>query len=181
MRKNTGQIVRRYAAALFESAAEAKAVEPVAAQAEVLARAFTPDVLGFFVNPGVAETAKAETLASLIEGAKVNPILANFLKLLLANKRMPLVAEILREFLRKSDESLGIARVELVTAHTVGADEARQFEQALAQSLKKKIVLSQKVDESLKAGYLVRIGNTIVDASLKTRLQGLKDALTQGV
>ena len=76
---------------------------------------------------------------------------------------------------------LGIARVELVTAHVVSVEEARQFEQALQQSLNKKIVLSQKVDESLKAGYLVRIGNTIVDASLKTRLQGLKEALSQGV
>jgi F-type H+-transporting ATPase subunit delta len=181
MRKNAGQIIRRYASALFESALEAGAVEPVSAQGEGLAQVFTPEVLSFFANPGISEQVKHETLAGVLEGAKAHAILINFLKLLLANKRFALAAEVLRDFQRRADAQLGIARVTLVTARGVDANEALEFERALSESLKKKVVLSRSVDASIKAGYVVKIGNTLVDASLKSRLQGLKESLSQGV
>ncbi|MCA2961845.1 MAG: ATP synthase F1 subunit delta [Silvanigrellales bacterium] len=181
MKKNAGQIIRRYAAALFESANEASAVAPIAEHAEALAQALTPEVLSFFVNPVFADAVKLETLRELSKSVGAHAVLTNFLALLLANGRFVVTAEVLREFLRLADEKLGVARVDLVTPRAIGDDEAKEFEKALSDALQKKVVISRKIDAGLKAGYVVKIGNTVVDASLKSRLQGLKESLSQGV
>jgi F-type H+-transporting ATPase subunit delta len=181
MRKNAGQIIRRYAAALFESASEGGSVESVAITAHALERALTPESLGFFVNPGVSAAAKEETLAEVLKASQAPEVLRTFLSLLIVNKRFAVAPDILREFLRLSDVKLGIARVELITARPLDDGQEAEFEKALGSALRKKVVITKKVDADLKAGYVVKIGNTLVDASLKSRLQNLKESLTQGV
>jgi len=181
MRKNAGQIIRRYALALFESADEAGAVEPVAVHADGLGQALSPEVLAFFVNPGISDAIKQETFSEVLRGIGAHVVLSNFMKVLVANKRIVLAGDVLREFMRLADEKLGIARVELVTPGPLSDAEAQEFEKALEGALKKKVIISKRIDADLKAGYVVKIGNTIVDASLKSRLQSLKESLSQGV
>lgn len=181
MKKSTGQIVRRYSTALFESALQAGAVAEIAPQAQLLVHALTRDVVEFFTNPRYNDAAKLELIESLVTGIKAHQVLAETLRLILANRRMPIVGEILENFLVRADEHQGITRADLVTAKSISSDEVKEFESALSGALKRKIILSQQVDESIKAGYIIKIGNTIVDASLRSRLVGLKESLSQGV
>lgn len=181
MRKNSGQIIRRYAAALFESASEASAVAPIAEHAEGLAQALTPEALSFFVNPMYSEAQKREALSELTKALNAHSVLTNFLSLLLDNGRFVATADVLREFLRLADEKLGVARACLVTPRAIDDAEAGEFEKALGAALQKKVVMSRKIDAGLKAGFVVKVGNTVVDASLKSRLLGLKESLSQGV
>jgi len=181
MKSNPGQIVRRYATALFEAALESGALEQIADEADGFTKVFSPEVISFFINPGFTPEVKQQTIEEMTRGSSVHAILGGTFKLLLANKRIALVTEVLGDFLRKADTHRGIARVSLYTAHAITAEETREFEKALGDSLKKKVVLTQSVDASLKAGYVVKIGSTLVDASLKSRLQSLKETLSQGV
>jgi F-type H+-transporting ATPase subunit delta len=91
------------------------------------------------------------------------------------------VSEILGEFLSQTDIRLGVCRAELITARPVSQAQASEFEVHLGKCLNKKTILSSRIDTTLKAGYIVKIGNTLIDASLKTKLSRLKDTLIQGV
>lgn len=181
MRKSSGPIVRRYATTLFELSSEAKDLQDTAAQVRALQQLLTPELVTFFKSPRHSAESKAEVLEVLVQGLKASPTMAGFLRLLMANGRLEVLPGIVAEFLLRADAHFGISRVTLSTARPLSSAELGEFEAALSQSLQKKLVLSTEVDESLLAGVLVRIGNTLVDASLKAKLMNLKESLTQGV
>ena len=181
MKKSSGNIIRRYAKALFESAHSQEKVQLVSEEAQNWAEVFKPDMISFFVNPGVSQAIKKEMLREICDAQASTELLRNFFHMLVDNDRFVFVAEILHDVVKKCDEFLQIARIEMVTASPLSPEEGEGFRAALADSLKKQVVLSFKVDASLRAGCIVKIANTLVDASLRSRLQSLKESLSQGV
>jgi F-type H+-transporting ATPase subunit delta len=181
MKKNAGQIVRRYASALFEASSESSEVEKMSKDAEGLAKVFSPEMLSFFVNPAVELVQKKSLLDELLISSEVSTVFLKFFHLLIDNKRFIFVSEVLKEFVKMADEKLGIARVDLVTSHLLSDSDCVEFTRALELALKKKIVMTQVVDPALRAGCVVKIGNTFIDASLQARLQSIKESLSQGV
>ncbi len=181
MMKHAGQITRRYATALFELAVENNAVPEIASQAKAIVGAVDESIASMMVNPGYPEEAKSEVMKTLIQAVGAHPVFKGFLELILANRRFVFLRGILSEFLSRADTHLGISRVDLYTARPVSSGELSEFEASLSDAMKSKVIITPKVDETLKAGYLIKIGNTIVDASLRSRLANLKESLSQGV
>lgn len=181
MKKSSGQIVRRYSVAMFESAVESKSVAEVTSQVRMMSNAFCADIQEFFMSPRIEESQKISVIESLIQEKKLAPALAGTLRVLLANGRFSLITEVLADYLVKSDALEGIVRAEVVSAHALSASEVKEFESSLALALKQKVTLSQSVDSALRAGFIVKMGNTVVDASLRSRLLSLKESLSQGV
>ena len=181
MKKNLGKIIGRYAQALFDASLESKELEAVSKQAEGLAQVFSPEMVSFFVNPGIDLAKKKALLQEIGSATGTSSSVLRFFDLLLDNHRFLVVSEILKAFVVQADAKLGIARVDLVTASALSAVEAAEFSSVLEKALSKKIILKQKTDPSLKAGCVVKIGNTLIDASLQARLQSIKESLSQGV
>lgn len=181
MRKSFGQIIRRYAAALYESALEANAVPEVAQQAKTASAVLDADAIRFFTSPLQADQSKKDTLESFIASIKAHPVLAGIMRVMLENERFLVLKDVLRTFMKMADEFEGIVRADVFAARPLSSVELGEFESALTSAMKKKVILESKIDESLKAGYVIKIGNTIVDASLRSRLVGLKESLSQGV
>lgn len=181
MKSKSGQIVRRYATAFFESALESGALEEIAPQARSLHTVIGESMGELFDNPRIDEERKGEILEELVKHLRLHPILAGLLRVCYGNRRMGIIAPVLEEFLVRSDEHRGIVRVELISARVMGGSEIQEFQSVLSEALKRKVVLASSVEPELKAGYLVKIGNTVIDASLRTRLMNLKESLSQGV
>lgn len=181
MRKSYGQIVRRYATAFFESALEANAVVPVSEQTNALLGVFSAEVVKFFVSPMYAEAEKNDALEAVLSSLKAHDVLAGLLRTMLANNRLEVVSEVLRQFLKEADTQQGILRAEVHSARALSSVELGEIETSLSSASRKKVILASQVDEALKAGYIIKIGNTVVDATLRSRLAGLKESLSQGV
>lgn len=181
MMKSSGQITRRYASALFELASESGKLAQIRDEVAGLNAALTAETVTFFASPRYKDEAKTEVLDLLQKQVKIDETLSRFLRVVLENKRIALVKQILSAFLSRADDQLGIARAEIISAAELDAQELNKFKELLTSALKKKVEITQKVDPTLKAGSIVKLGNTIVDASLRTRLANLKESLSVGV
>lgn len=174
---NITQIARRYAVALFELSVESGTVAQVAEEAKTILGYLNENVRDVFKSPIYSEGEKQALIDTLVSSAKLSQTTGNFLRQLGANRRLSLTSEALTEYLAKADEYAGIQRVEVFSAKQLTAQDLGEFESKLAQVLGKKVIVTPVVDESLKAGYIVKVGNTIIDSSLKSRLTSLKSSL----
>lgn len=181
MSKGSGQIVRRYAAALYELAVENKKVAELREEASLMIQIFDKSILDFFVNPQFKIEQKTEVINTLSTQLKTSETMNKFLQLMLENSRMQIIVQVLKSFITRAEENLKIARIEVVSAQPLDASEIKKFKDALTQTLQRTIEISQSVDPTLKAGSIVKFGNTILDASLQTRLSNLKESLSVGV
>jgi F-type H+-transporting ATPase subunit delta len=170
-------IARPYAKAAFEYARDAKALaewsQGLKAAAEIVA---DPRVAALTKSPqwSAADVIK---LITEVAGAKLDPAMQNFVRVLAENHRLLLLPEIAVHFeaLRSAVENT--VDVEVVSAVPLDAAQADKLERALSTRLKRRVRMQNSVDAELLGGAVVRAGDLIIDGSLKGRLQRLATEL----
>ncbi len=169
---STQFISRRYARAIVELIDEgAKLESGLAKLAKVAA---LPEVRAVLESPAVPAEKKA---AVLIEAAKPNKELKNLVRLLCQRGKAQLLPEIhalVEEMLREAREEL-VAEVESAT----DLDEAAQkrLAEALQRRLGKKVKLKLRRDPELLGGFVVRVGDRLIDCSLRRKLEAMRQAI----
>lgn len=185
MKKFSGPLSRRYGTALFESVKNQKNVDTkefvarVANEAKLFIKHLQKEAIPLFINPLLNLSEKNKLLDSYLQvlgnGNEFSREMVSFLKLLIANDRFQVVAPILGFFLKKAEEFLGVVEAVIVSPRPLSDAEMHEFQSALAQVLNKKIIFSNEIDPSLLSGFVIKLGNVVVDASLKLRLSNLKE------
>lgn len=186
MNKFSGPLARRYGTALFECGLDAvkkgTSFNEFVEITRVLASFFTRKMTGFFVNPTLSLEEKLilldTVLEKILEGRKIPLELKEFLKLMLENHRFSEIQPVLKNFLLRADEHIGVARATISSATKLSESGQAEFSSVLESVLNKKIILESKIDESLRSGFVIKVGNTNVDASLRSRLLNLKESLS---
>lgn len=189
MKKSTGPLARRYGTALYESALEISqksgpsAFEKFTEQARMISDLFDKNIIASFKAPNLPISEKIGLLEELIELSfstakqEISSELMSFLKLLVENDRMSEINPVLNFFLKKSDEFLGLSRVSIFSASKMTPSDMSSFESTLSKAMNKKIICKYEEDPSLLAGFVIKVGNVNIDASLKSRLSSLKESL----
>ncbi len=113
-------------------------------------------------------------LAKLAWGAPLD----RFLWYLVEHRRMDLIGGIAEAFQAMVDERAGKVRVEVSSAKPLNQSTGTRLSKVLSEALGKTVIMKPRVDESLIAGLSVRVGDLLVDGSLKTQLNSLREALT---
>lgn len=180
MKKNAAEIARRYATALVELAQEEGAIVDLLEEVRKV-QTYTPVVMDVFTSPEYSDEERQALLATFAELLKLRPLMVRTLGLILKNRRFVLVPLVMHAYQEKVDGIMGICRATIASARPVEPGVIVEFEQALSKHLGKKVHLVPKVEEDLRAGYVLRVGNSIVDASLKTRLRTLRESMSRGV
>ncbi len=108
---------------------------------------------------------------------ELRPETQNLLRLLIEHRRTSEMPAIRREFERMADEAAGIVIVALTTAVDLDEAERRRYERALADRLGKKVRMEYRHDPGLVAGATVRIGDRLIDGSVRTQLDRLRQRL----
>jgi F-type H+-transporting ATPase subunit delta len=116
----------------------------------------------------------------LIARARVRPTTANFLQVLLRNHRLAHLSEITHSFARELDVRAGLVLAQVTTARTVTPQEQEALRARLAQMTGRNVYLQFAVDEELIGGVVTRIGSTVYDGSVRTRLQQIKQQMAEG-
>ena len=170
-------LARPYAAAVFKRAKETKSSEKWSKTLAFLASILSDQSLAVFVNnPKVSNEQLSGLMLDVSEG-QVDTEGANFLKLLVQNRRLNLVPHIAKIFEEYKAEDEGYLDVDVYVAYQFSKEAKQDFASKLAKRLGKKVNMNVTVDKSLIGGVLVRAGDKVIDGSIKGQLQHMQKAL----
>ena len=173
------EISEVYARSLFEVAAEQQKLETVKEQLGQFADALAADrqVAIFFFSPYFSVEEKKDGLHRAVEGAE--PIFLNFLEALIERHRVPAIYRIRTNFEALYDKVNKHLPVELTSAVELDAKLVESLGRQIGEQTGNKIELSSKVDPEILGGIVLRVGNFILDASIRTRLEQLRREVAQ--
>ena len=137
-----------------------------------------PELRAALRNPELETATKVAVLDELIGGA--DELLRNFLRLAAEKGRIGQIEEIAREFDRLMAREERRLDVELTTARELSDAEARDLLQQIEQAAGRKVEATRKVDPNLIGGFVLQAGSMRVDASVRGRLEGLRQELVRG-
>jgi ATP synthase F1 delta subunit len=168
---------RVYARALYDAAKERGDVEETRQELSdfVAAVRDVPELRAILRNPQIDPRAKAAAIEAITGG--VHDIVRNFLKLLAEKGRISEVEEIERELDRLVAKEQGQISVELTTAQELTDEEAREIVDQIAKASGRPVEATRKVDPSLIGGIVLQAGSFRIDASVRGRLNRLRQEL----
>jgi F-type H+-transporting ATPase subunit delta len=171
-------VARRYVRALFDASLNAKAVDQVESDLKAVDQIMraVPRLARVLHAPTIAGSRKSALLDTAFSG-RVGALTLRFLKLLVDRRREDALGELYNEFRALADEHRGIVQVEVTSAVPLTDAEREALAASLSQRTGKKVQLTVAVDESLLGGLMLRMGDTIVDGSVRTRLARLRERL----
>ena len=163
-----------YARSLFEAALDAGKVDEVREQLGQFADTLdgNREVQVFFFSPYFSTQEKKEGLHAAVDGAE--PIFLNFLELLLENHRMPAIFRIRREYDRLWEHHNRLLPVSVTSAVELDEETVRHIGDRIAEQTGRRIELSSTVEPDILGGIVVRVGNQVLDASIRNRLDTLR-------
>lgn len=135
------------------------------------------DLLEALANPVYPHQAREGVLAAVLAKSDYSQIVKNFLLLLQEKGRIQYLSEISQEYSALVDVLAGIMRATVTSATAVGGDVEERVKATLEKLTGKKIVLEVKEDSELIGGLVARVGDLVLDGSVRTQLESLKDSL----
>jgi len=174
----TQSIPRRYAEALFHLAEETGDTEAIRADMESIAELLrrTPVLHSLLESPDVSDKEKNAFFESIVK-ERVKDSTWLFLQLLLRRKRTALIPDILSEYERMEEEKRGIKRVRVVSAVPLKEDEKDLLVTRLHSLTGKTVLMETAVDKSILGGVVVYVDGKIIDGSIRTELEELRNRL----
>jgi F-type H+-transporting ATPase subunit delta len=174
------ELAQVYARSLFEVAREHDKLDRLREQLAQFAEALHAhrELAIFFFSPYFSTAEKQQALERAVDGA--DPLLLNFLKVLIENHRMPVIFRIRQEYQRLWDEENRTLPVEVTSAIALDPTTTDSLAATIGQRAGRKVTLKARVDPDILGGIVVRVGNSILDASIRNRLEQLRRQVAQG-
>jgi F-type H+-transporting ATPase subunit delta len=173
------EIAEVYARALFEVAQERGVLDDVHTQLGQFADTLHErrDVAVFFFSPYFTTEEKKDGLHRMIEDA--DPGFMNFLEALLERHRMPVIFRIRDRFDEMWDEENRLLPVEVTSAVALEESTVRDIGDRVGEQTGRKVELASRVDPEILGGIVLQVGNFVLDASIRNRLNQLRKQVAQ--
>jgi F-type H+-transporting ATPase subunit delta len=168
------EIAQVYARSLFEVATEHDKLDVVRDQLGEFAEALdaSHELQMFFFSPYFSTDEKQAGLRRTVTDADESFL--NFLSLLLENHRMPVIFRVRREYDRLWREANQLLAVQITSAVQLDPSVAERVGDEIGRQTGRTVELTSNVDPEILGGIVVRVGNSIIDASIRTRLDNLR-------
>lgn len=175
------RVARRYARALMMTADSNAAIDSIAADLELLrsALAASRELRLLLASPVVSVPRKKSILRELF-AQRIEATTMTFLELLVEKQREALLADIIQQFFALRDESYGIVNVDVSAAVELTPQQTQRLMEKLERLTSKKVRVRFSLDRALRGGLKVKIGDTVLDASLQHQLEMLREQLAHG-
>ncbi len=163
-----------YGRSLFEAALDSDSLDVIREQLGQFADALDADhdLQVFFFSPYFSTEEKKDGLHKMVDGAE--PFFLNFLELLLENHRMPVIFRIRREFESLWEDYNKRLPVAITSAVELDEQTVKGIGDRIAEQTGRTIDLSSTVEPDIIGGIVVRVGNQVLDASIRNRLDSLR-------
>jgi F-type H+-transporting ATPase subunit delta len=171
----------RYSLALYELAIEANMLKDIEVHSASIINLITlsEDFTSLIKDPTNNKEDQLNALKKISEQFKLNELLTKFLSFLISKRRFFYVDKILKSFVETCSIKRGELKAELTSAKDLSENEINNIKEELTKNFSSKIKLNYKHDASLIGGLIVQVGSTMVDTSIKNKLQQLENRMIE--
>ncbi len=139
-----------------------------------------PEFSKVIANPVFSVEERKKVLNAALEKSTFKDLVKNFLRLLLDKNRIGGIADVSDDYTRLTDEISNIIRADIVTARPLKSKVVQKLDGVLSKITSKTVKTKVEEDESLIGGLVVKIGDLVLDGSVRAQLEGLKESLKRG-
>jgi F-type H+-transporting ATPase subunit delta len=129
-------------------------------------------------NPAVPADQKRRLLDAIVARAGFSQQLRNFIAVLVDHRRIPILAQVARQFELELNQRLGLTDAEITSARELRDDEKRALESQIERLTGKRVRARYGTDSGILGGAIVRLGSTIYDGSVRGQLHKIKEQLS---
>ena len=171
----------RYSLALYELAEEANSIDEIEKNSLAIIKLISSsDDFNFIIkDPTNQKKDQLNVISKISENYKLNNLLTKFLSFLISKRRLFYVEKILKDFIETCSKKRGEIKAELTAAKELTENQINSIKEDLTKSFNSKIKLNYKYDPSLIGGLIVQVGSTMVDASIKNKLQQIENRMIE--
>ena len=175
-------IARRYAKALMLIAKEDGKAEDYRTELADVAGLMKreSDLERAVSNPLYPSNERRKVLEAIIEKKELSRVMTSFLLLLFDKGRIGFLASINDAYQKLADELKGIARASVVSATELSSDAVEKISASLSKITGKEIILDLRKDAGLIGGVVTKIGDLVLDGSIRTQLSNMRETLKRG-
>ena len=182
MSKNKGfsdTSANRYSLALFELANESNILNSIEKNSNAFLNLIlnNKDFNNLIKDPTISRDILINIINELSENYKLEVLFKNFLNFLITKRRFFYIEKILKSFNEICSEKRGELKAEIKSAKVLSQEEINKITEELSYSFKSKIKLNYNYDQSLIGGLVVQIGSTMIDTSIKNKLQQIENKM----
>jgi len=182
--KNTGFSItsaERYSLALFELSEENNLLKQIEDQSSYMLNLINQsnDFCNLIKDPTITQEDLSKVINKIVENNKFETLFKNFLNFLIQKRRFFFIEQILKSFIETCSRKRGELKAELRSAKNLSKDEITKITEILTKNFSSKIKLNYKHDESLIGGLVVQVGSTMVDTSIKNKLQQIENIMIE--
>ena len=184
MSKNKGfsdTSANRYSLALYELASESKSLELVEENSIAFLNLISKnkDFNNFMKDPTMSHDILTGVIKKISKSSKVENLFENFLCFLVKKRRFFYLEKILKSFNEICSEKRGELKAEIRSAKNLSQEEINKITEELSNNFESKIKLNYNHDESLIGGLVVQVGSTMIDTSIKNKLQQIENRMIE--
>jgi F-type H+-transporting ATPase subunit delta len=175
-----GSLARRYARALIGIGTDENCIDQIGADLAAFDQVLDLGdgaLRSALSNPGVTTGEQRAVMEQVLSKLSLHKHVGSFLRLLVDKNRFAAFSEILTAYTQMADEIAGRVRATVTTASKQDTASQKQIRSAIESATGKKVDVGFEVDETLIGGVVAKIGDTVIDASIRSRLQELRAEL----
>ncbi len=172
-------VTSRYALALIELAQESNKIEAVERDLTELAAmiAASPQLYAVIHAPSLSRNQQGSAVDAIAEKARFDGLTRNFLGVLVNNRRLGAVGQIVEAFRAELSRRRGEVSVEVQTARGMTASQAQALQRSISKNMGREVTLKARVEPSILGGMIVTVGSKMIDDSVAHKLARLKAAM----
>ena len=170
-----------YSLALYELAEENKVIDEIENHSSSIVDLISKsDDFNYLIkNPTINKENQLQAILKLSEYYKLNNLLIKFLSFLISKRRFFYVERILKDFIETCSKKRGELEAELTSSRQLTESEVNNIKEELNKNFRSKIKLNYSYDPSLLGGLIVQVGSTMVDTSIKSKLQKIENKMIE--
>lgn len=176
-----GTVAKRCAKSFIELGQEAKRYKEIGNDLRDISAVFAgnPELRRFAINPMHKLEDRHGLIGKVADAVGVSDVVKQFLAILTETGGIGIIEEICAAYSKMEDELAGRIKVKIESAVDLNEDRINEIKRKLNEAIKKEIILTVEKNPALIGGLVFRIGNTILDGSIKTQLERVRERIAQ--
>lgn len=173
-------VSKTYSQALFEVALESNKFDEFIEEFKFIVSVCKeqPEFYEILKTPKINISEKKKMIDEIFQG-KISQEIINFTKIILEKRRVKNLFSISKEFERMVYEHKGIVKAKAITTIPLGKREIDKLQKKLSDVTQKSVILENEIDKSLIGGVMIKLGDRVIDGTIKGKLEQLENSLTQ--
>jgi F-type H+-transporting ATPase subunit delta len=176
---NNTVLAKRYAKALFQVGKEENALDDFSKTLSEMAEYYAeiPEVVDGLTNPVYPQDVREKVMAHLVAAMQASTFMGNFLNLLVQKRRADVLPDIAMVFKSLVDAERNMCQGTVISASAIPDDLNDKIKATLEKITGKQVVVTNEVDPAIIGGIIAKVGDLVLDGSIKTQLKGLEESI----